>query len=182
VADFYDEGALRRAALDLFNGWGYHFYRRENQLRADDQLVRSKADWLLGNTRALIVAAESAYRRETFGTPTRAQPFPDPMVVANAQKLERLAADIGVLKGRMQSQPTPENDRMTQRFRHEADTLVALIASDERLVGQCALLHATVERRAAAWLLDHLDTLEEGLAAIGQTLREREAALLERRL
>jgi hypothetical protein len=52
VASFYDEGVLRQAAINLFHGWGYNFYRAENQLRADDQLVRSKAGWLLGLARA----------------------------------------------------------------------------------------------------------------------------------
>jgi hypothetical protein len=180
ASGFYDEGLLRRAALNLFNGWGYNFYRKENQLRADDQLVRSKADWLLGTARSIVAAAEAAYRREFFGTPSRAQPFPDPSVVAGAQNLERLAGSIGALGGRLQSQPVPENDRMTQRFRREDDTLKALIGCDERLVGQCALLHAMLEMRGGAWMLEHLDELEDGLAAIQQTLRKREAVLLGR--
>ena len=43
---FYDVGPLRQVAINLFYGWGYNFYREENQLRADDQLIRSKAAWL----------------------------------------------------------------------------------------------------------------------------------------
>jgi len=49
---FYDAGALRQVATNLFCGWGYNFYRLENQLRADDQLVRSKAAGLLGTAMA----------------------------------------------------------------------------------------------------------------------------------
>ena len=45
---FYDAGLLRQLATNLFYGWGYNFYRLENQLRADDQLVRTKAASLLG--------------------------------------------------------------------------------------------------------------------------------------
>jgi hypothetical protein len=37
---FYDAGALRQVATNLLYGWGYNFYRIENQLRADDRLVR----------------------------------------------------------------------------------------------------------------------------------------------
>ena len=51
---FYDAGALRQIATNLFYGWGYNFYRVENQLRADDQLVRSKAASLLGIAMASV--------------------------------------------------------------------------------------------------------------------------------
>ena len=180
AANFYDEGALRQAAINLFNGWGYNFYRVENQLRADDQLVRGKAAWLLGVVRESVAEAESAYRRDSIAQPTREKPFPDAAVIANAQKLERLAAGIGAVGGRLQAQPVPENDRMTQRYRQEAATLQALIACDEQLVGQCALLRATVDARGAAWLLENYAQIEDGIAAIRKTLQGREAILTER--
>jgi hypothetical protein len=174
---FYDEGVLRQTAINLFHGWGYNFYKIENQLRADDQLVRSKAAWLLGMARSSVERAESEYRRAFFGTPSREKPFPNPSVTAASQQLERLAADIGTVSGRLQSQPVPENDRMTQRYRFEADTLKALISCDERLVGQCSLLHAMLHTRSGEWMLEHLGELGEGLTAIQDTLRRREAIL-----
>jgi hypothetical protein len=177
---FYDEGSLRQAAINLFHGWGYNFYRTENQLRADDQLVRSKAGWLLGTARASVEHAEANYRREFIGSPTREKPFPNPSTMAAAQKLERLAGNIGTVSGRLQSQPVPENDRMTQRYRQEADTLKALISCDERLVGQCSLLHAMLDGRNGLWMLEHFDEVEDGLTALQQTLRSREAALFDR--
>jgi hypothetical protein len=67
--DFYDAGALRQVATNLFYGWGYNFYRVENQLRADDQLVRAKAAWLLGVAMASVDAAEIEYRREFLPAP-----------------------------------------------------------------------------------------------------------------
>jgi len=181
MSGFYDEGALRQAAINLFHGWGYNFYRAENQLRADDQLVRSKAAWLLGMARAAAEAAEAGYRRDFFAKPTREKPFPDAAVVEGARKLERLVAEIGALGGRLLAQPVPENDRMSQRYRDEADTLKALMARDEQLVGQCALLHEMVDARDGTWALEHLPELQEGLVAIQKTLRDREAVLLERK-
>ena len=175
---FYDAGALQQIATNLFYGWGYNFYRQENQLRADDQLVRSKADWLLGNALSCVVNAEANYRREFFTPPTRAKPFPDAAVVAAAQSLERLAQNVSALKGRMAALPVPENDRMTQRYRQEAETLQALISVDEQLVGQCALLHSLVDARNGVAILEVLQTLEEGVAAIQATLRQRESVLL----
>jgi hypothetical protein len=178
--DFYDAGALRKLATNLFYGWGYNFYRVENQLRADDQLVRSKAASLLGIAMASVSAAESEYRREFLPPPTRQKPFPDPTAVATAQRLERLAQGIGTLEALIQQQPVPENDRMSQRYRLEKPTLEALIQWDEQLVGQCDLLRSIVSTQSGSSILEKLTDLEKGLGAIRATLESREAVLLGR--
>ena len=41
-------GPVKQVLSNLFYGWGYNFYRKENQLRADDLLIRSKVSELLG--------------------------------------------------------------------------------------------------------------------------------------
>jgi hypothetical protein len=178
--DFYDAGALRQIANNLFYGWGYNFYKQENQLRADDQLVRAKAGWILSNAAASVDAAESEFRREFLPAPTRAKPFPDASAVASAQQLERLAKDIRAVANRLAELPVPENDRMTQRFREEAPTLQGLIALDERLVGQCELLRSTLEKRDGAWIGERMKEIRGGLEAIDATLMKRQALLLSR--
>ena len=178
--DFYDAGALRQIATNLFYGWGYNFYKQENQLRADDQLVRAKAGWILGNAAATVSAAESEYRREFLPAPSRAKPFPDAAAVATAQRLERLAREIGALEASIQQQPVPENDRMSQRYRQEAPTLKVLIGHDEQLVGQCELMRSMVNNQGATTILERLPDLETGLKAIRGTLQNREAVLLDR--
>jgi len=177
---FYDAGVLRQLATNLFYGWGYNFYRIENQLIADDQLVRSKAASLLGIAMATVGAAETAYRHEFLPPPSRQKPFPDPAAVAEAQRLERLARAIGALEASIQEQPVPENDRMTQRYRQEKPTIQALIQFDERLVGQCELLRSIVDGQDGASILKRLPDLESGLEAIRDTLKRREAVLLGR--
>lgn len=178
--DFYDAGALRQIATNLFYGWGYNFYKKENQLRADDQLVRAKAGWILSNAAASVKTAESEYRREFLPPPTRAKPFADAAAVSSAQELERLAKDISAIANRLAELPVPENDRMTQRFRQEAPTLEALIALDEQLVGQCELLRSTVEKRDGKWIADNVSEIRVGLQAIDATLIKRQALLLSR--
>jgi hypothetical protein len=175
---FYDAGVLRQIATNLFYGWGYNFYRKENQLRADDQMVRSKAASLLGEAAGSVSGAESEYRREHLPAPSRAKPFPDAEAVASAQKLERLAKAIAALEAQLQHQPVPENDRMTQRYRQEAPTLEKLVAFDERLVGQCELLRKAVSVQDGLAILKNLTDLEAGLDAIKETLRSRQAVLL----
>lgn len=177
---FYDAGPLRQVATNLFYGWGYNFYRTENQLRADDQLVRSEAATLLGMAMSSVSAAETEYRREFLPAPTRLKPFPDPAAVAAAQHLERLGRGIGALEALIQQQPVPENDRMTQRYRLEASTLQALIHWDEQLVGQCELLRSMVNGQDSASILKNLPDLESGLEAIRATLQNRENVLLDR--
>jgi hypothetical protein len=175
---FYDAGVLRQLATNLFYGWGYNFYRAENQLRADDQLVRAKAASLLGYAMKSVGEAESAYRREFLPPPTRARPFPDAAAVAEAQRLERLGQAIGSLEAALHHQPVPANDRMTQRYREEAPTLQTLIAHDEQLVGQCELLRTLVADQDGASILKRLADLEAGIAAIRATLQKRGAVLL----
>jgi len=175
---FYDAGLLRQLATNLFYGCGYNFYRAENQLRADDQLVRSKAASLLGYAVAGVEAAESAFRAEFLPPPTRAKPFPDAAAVADAQRLERLARAIAAVEASLQHQPVPANDRMTQRYRKEAPTLQALLQHDERLVGQCELLRSLVDNQDAASILKKLPDLDAGLDAIRATLQKRESVLL----
>lgn len=175
---FYDAGVLRQVATNLFYGWGYNFYRKENQLRADDQLVRAKAASLLGEAAAAVSTAESAYRREFLPPPTRAKPFPDAEAVANAQSLERLATDICGLEAALHHQPVPANDRMTQRYREEGPTLEALMQHDERLVGQCEMLRRTVDQADGATVLKRLTEMQRGLEAIRATLHDRESVLL----
>ena len=177
---FYDAGVLRQVATNLFYGWGYNFYRTENQLTADDQLVRSNAASLLGIAMRSVNAAESDYRREFLPAPSRERPFPDAAAVAGAQQLERLSRAIGALEASIQEQPVPENDRMTQRYRQERATLQALIQFDEQLVGRCELLRSGVNGQDGVSILKKLPDLERGLEAIRETLKNRESVLLGR--
>lgn len=178
MSRFYEVGPLGEIAINLFNGYGYNFYRLENQLRADDQRIRQLACSLLGRARTALAAAEAAYRRERIPPPTRANPFPAPEIVAGAQRLERLGHAVGGLEGQVRNQPVPENDRMTQRYREEAATLAALAEIDTRLVGQAGLLCDMVEGAGHDAVLAEGAEIEAGIAAIVATLRERQLRLM----
>jgi len=182
MAGFYEAGAVRQIATNLFYGWGYNFYRLENQLRADDLLVRAKVGALLLQARDAVAAAESGYRREFLPPPSRQKPRPDAKAVSGAQELERMARSIGALEGQIRAQPVPENDRMSQRYREkvkgEAAMLLRLLQFDEWLVGQADMLRALVAGRDGDWLIANAADVAEGVKAIGETLRERQAVLL----
>jgi hypothetical protein len=175
---FYEAGKVRQIANTLLLGWGYNFYRQENQLRADDQMVCAKAAWRLGQAAASVQDAEAQFRRLRIPAPTRANPFPDPEVVARAQALERLSAQILAVEARLHTLAAPAQDLMTLRFRQEGETLEKLVESDELLVGRSEMLRSILEGRDADWILENAAEIESGLRAIQDTLRSREAILM----
>jgi len=178
MPDFYDLDALSKVAVNLFYGWGYNFYRVENQLRADDLLVRAKIGWLLGRAQGSVTAAESAYRREFLPPPSRAKPRPDPEAVAGAQAIERIGQAITAMEGQVRAQPVPENDRMTQLYRREAETLARLFVTDQKLTGQAELLREMLDGKDGRWIIGNVTVIGEGLKAMSETLAERQALLM----
>lgn len=170
---FYDTDALQQIAINLFHGWGYNFYRLENQLRADDLLVRSHVGVLLLNARKSVEAELSRYRRTFLPPPTRETPLPDPTAVAHAQTLEAISAGIGQLEGAIRALPAPENDRMTQRYREEADTLLQLRTCDTQLVGQAETLREMLTQDYH-WMLQNEAVIRDGLRLLRQTLEARQ--------
>jgi hypothetical protein len=174
---FYDTGPLQQVAINLFYGWGYNFYRKENQLRADDLLIRAKVGALLGSARKSVETAEKDYRRVYLPPPSREKPRHDAAAVAGAQAIERLAHAIGALAGQITALPAPENNRMIQRHREEATTLQRLIESDQTLTGQAELLRTMLDRKDGNWIVENLASVEEGISAIRETVRLRQMVL-----
>ena len=175
---FDDAEALRRIAVNLFYGWGYNFYRVENHLRADDQMVRAQVGALLGRARAAVEKAESAWRRERIAPPTREKPLPDPAAVEGARKLEALSRALGALEGQIRAQPVPEADRMTDRYRREKETLQRLCELDSGLVGRADVLRGLLEEAPPAQMLERGGEIEAGLQSLTGVLRARQALLL----
>lgn len=176
--EFYETDSLEQVAINLFYGWGYNFYRIENQLRADDQLVRAKAGAILVDCRLHVDKLEGAYRRANIPAPTRAKPFPDPEVMRNAQALERFSGAIGALEGQVRAQPVPENDRMTQFYRREGETLLRLGKQDRLLVGRAETLRHSLEALDFGdALLGALPEFEAAMRELGAILRARRAVL-----
>jgi hypothetical protein len=109
--------------------------------------------------------------------PSREKPRHDASAVAGAQTLERISKAIGAIQGLISSQPVPENDRMTQRYRQEKATLGHLIESDQQLAGQAELLRSMIDGKNGAWLIENESDVQEGITAITQTLRTRQLLL-----
>ncbi len=164
---------LAHVAINLFNGWGYNFYRKENMLRADDLTVRAKVGELLAAAHGCVAAAETAYRRDNLPPPTREKPRPEPQAMRDAQTLERLGRAIGGLEGHVRALPVPENDHMTQRLRQEAPTLARLLESDQAMVGHAEFLRSVLHGASAAWMLENTDSLVAQVAALESAIQTR---------
>jgi len=162
AADFYEVAPEEQAAITLFNGWGYNFYRAENQLRSDDLMVRAKVGEFLGMARANVATAEAAYRREHLPPPSREHPRPGPEAVAGAQALEAIGRELGALEGQIRALPVPETDRMTQRLRDERETLERLLRADRAMVAAAHALSLTAE---VPNILRQIAALKEALTA-----------------
>lgn len=173
MSDFYGAGALGQIALNLLNGYGYNFYREENQLRADDQKVRTLVSELLSGAYKAVSAAENTFRRERISAPTRASPFPPAEIVADAKRLELMGQSIGAVEGQVRHAPVPENDRMTQRYRQEVATLAALVEQDKLLVGRAQLLRTAVTGKTPDEILAIREDIAQGVAAIVESLAAR---------
>lgn len=138
-------GPVKQVAANLFYGWGYNIYRKENQARADDLLVRNKVCEILGQVRGHLAQVERDYRRDHLPAPTREHPLPDAAALANASALARSQQDIEALEVSIRTAPVPEMDRVTQRHRNELDTLNALRDIDTALVGSAFALSREIE-------------------------------------
>jgi hypothetical protein len=176
-SQFYDLSRLEEIAVNLFYGWGYNFYRLENQLRADSLMVRSKASYLLGLCRGILEIQQSDYRRKYFKPPTREHPLPSEAAMEGVETLQDLSRETGRLEGVIRAAPVPENDRMTQRYRQEAETLVRLREIDCRLVGQIEVLRQMIDGKDYDFLLEHAADVRTGFAAINESIHDRQMVL-----
>lgn len=126
---------LYRTGVMLINGYGYNWYRLDNQMRADDLLVRSRVSEHLGGAVAHLRDLEGRYRRKFLPPPTREHPDPDPVHVAAARQFRAIEDRIGDIDTRVRGAAVPTNDRVWQRHRDELDTLAKLGNCDVTMLG-----------------------------------------------
>jgi hypothetical protein len=168
-------GPIKQTALLLFYGWGYNFYRRENQLRADDLLIRTKAGGIIAQARVHLGALEAEYRRINLRAPSREHPLPDPTKTEQARRLERCGRAIEVVTTAILNAPTPTNDFVWLRHRTEGGLLETLQAIDIRLVDAAVELHdKLVESDLGVISMEDVEArIDEWLEPLRIIVRER---------
>lgn len=171
--EYYETGALGQVAILLWSGWGYNMFRKENQLRADTLLIRSKGSELLGRVGSSVRDAESAFRKANLPPLTRQSPRHDPTALANARTIESLGTEIGRIEGRLRSAPAPENDRIWQRHRRERNLLERLLESDKTTVGKIEVFRRVVQGKDGQWLVDNEAEVRAALTSLSESITER---------
>jgi hypothetical protein len=66
---------------------------------------------------------------------------------------------------------------MTQRYRQEAPTLMALGACDQRLIGLAETLRQMLEGKDHDWILSNQAEIREGIDVMATQVRERQSLL-----
>jgi hypothetical protein len=164
----------------LINGYGYNWYRADNQSRADDLLVRQKVSYFLNLATTKLLETESAFQRKYLPPGTRENPFPPADKVAAHKRLRELRQSILSTEAAVRALPVPPTDKIWQRHRLEVATLKRLTNADIGMIGAAKILADEVEKTALdQWNQD--ETVERFTAILSQfknLVEERRQLLL----
>ena len=174
-----EDSGLYRIGVMLLNGYGYNWYRLDNQMRADDLLVRSRASEHLENAAARLRDLEGRYRRKYLPPPTREHPDADPQHLAAAQHFRAVTDRILEIDTRLRGAAVPPDDKIWLRQRGELETLQRLGKCDVFLVADAKELASLVTELPAGAGIDpeieqqidqHLGRLAAALTRRGEIL------------
>ena len=172
MAEHEDHSASEVAWRMLLNGWGYNWYRRENQMRADDLLIRGRASDCLDRASASLRQMEARHRREHLPPPSRAAPYPDPTRMAELRAIVAVRAAVEAVEGQVRGSAVPADDKVWQRHRDNSGLLSRLVESDTALIWATQAVEDAAGRETP-----DLDSVDRAVARIRAALGERRALL-----
>jgi hypothetical protein len=181
TANIPDENsAVYRTWVMLLNGYGYNWYRKDNQLRADDLLVRERAGHFILEAATTLQNQEAAYARKYLPAPTRENPFPPDDKLATHALIRQRRQELLALEARIRGLSTPPTDRIWQRHRTEVGVLENLARRDVQLVGLSQEVAAVAAKLDVdVWSHpERLEALAESTRKIEQVIAERTDFLL----
>ena len=163
----------------LLSGYGYNFYAKTNQERADDQLVRERASYSLGQSITLLAQLRSDYSTRFVPPLTRANPDPPAEAMTQLRTIEQAQQTLSSVESHIRAMPVPTQDRTWWRIRQEHTLLEQLLTFDLSLVRSSEQIYQYVAQLTPErWNSETegtLRTLTQQLTRIGQ---EREHFLL----
>ena len=172
--------AIYQTWVMLLNGYGYNWYRQDNQLRADDLLVRERASHFILQAANAVQDQEAAYARKYLPPSTRENPFPPDDKLATHALIRQQHQDLLALEGRIRGLSAPPTDRIWQRHRTEVDVLEKLGQRDVQLVGLAQeVAAAAAQLDLEAWNHpEQLLSLTGNIRKVQQVITERAEFLL----
>lgn len=164
----------------LLHGYGYNFYRKDNQARADDLLVRQHAAHFINAAADKVQRLEADYRRQHLPPACREQPLPPADKLATHRALRELSQEILQLEAALRGLSAPPEDKTWMRHRRELDTLRQLLVHDVQFVGAAKLLDeaASVLNAAPPDQSAAIAGLREHVALLRQLIEQRARLLL----
>jgi hypothetical protein len=164
----------------LLHGYGYNFYRKDNQARADDLLVRQHAAHFINAAAAKMQKLEANYGKQHLPPASREQPLPPADRLATHRSLRELAQDILALEAELRGLSAPPEDKTWMRHRRQLDTLRQLLVHDVQFVGAAKLLDEAASALNAAAPDQSLVVagLREHVALVRQLIEQRARLLL----
>lgn len=118
----------------LLTGYGYNFYNKQNQARADDLLVRERASYYLAQAVATLAQLRGDYFTRFVPPMTRANPDPPQEAMAQLREIESVQQALANLESHIRGMSVPTQDRIWWRFRQEEALLMQLLNFDLSLV------------------------------------------------
>jgi len=118
----------------LLSGYGYNFYSKKNQTRADDLLVRQKAGASLSEAEHALASLQSDYQRLYIPPATRDNPYPPPATLRKLRDFGLLRARVSDLEARVRGMAVPSSDKVWRRYYEEQARLNVLLDFDYRLL------------------------------------------------
>jgi hypothetical protein len=122
-------GPARRLLSNLFYGWGYNFYRREDELDADDLLLRGKLSQLLHDCHAHLASLHAAFVRRHLA-PGRGGGHANPGVIDMVRTLERAQRELQAMEMLVLNAAAPEADCIRRQEREQGGAVAKLVALD----------------------------------------------------
>ena len=160
-------------------GFGFNFYRIENQLRADDLLVRQRAGASLGQASGKLERLANDFQRTCIPAATRQQPYPSPLLMERLNAARAMRQRVLDQESLLHGLSAPAQDKIWRRLRDEADLLDALLHADVAMLRVAAEVEAEVQNLSAqGWKAAGAETsLKSTLDRWDATVRARQDLL-----
>ncbi|MBO0778027.1 MAG: hypothetical protein J2P37_04285 [Ktedonobacteraceae bacterium] len=162
----------------LLTGYGYNFYNKTDQARADDLLVRERASYYLSQAVSLLAQLRSEYHTRFIPPLTRANPDPPQEAMAQIRAIEAAQQALASVESGIRGMSVPTQDRIWWRFRQEQVLVTQLLNFDLLLVRGSEQIYQYVSRITPEDWVSQSSGLRQVTQQLAQTVKERERFLL----
>lgn len=157
----------------LQHGLGYSAYRRLDQMRKDDQLLRNRACELLSEAKQTLQGRATAWRKQHLVC-TRECPVPKPEAIAASREMDEIIQSISSLETQVRNAALPESSADEQKHRQESTYLPLLQLCDTELLQVALQVRDLAETQPIK--PDQEIRFRESLQAVQSSLRKRQQA------